>query len=108
MNKYIKSFPIDHPKRKMLQLEKEYRITLEKRTLRWNIFQALGIEHSAGDIYPLQDVGKVLGVTRERVRQLETGALKRLSVPENTRVLKEYLYDMQSTGGYDGHTVAQA
>lgn len=38
----------------------------------------------------LEEVGGILGVTRERVRQLETRALKKLRKPESCERLKEY------------------
>jgi DNA-directed RNA polymerase sigma subunit (sigma70/sigma32) len=37
----------------------------------------------------LEDMGKKLGVTRERVRQIEKRALLRLRGPKNTEILKK-------------------
>ncbi|MDO9267092.1 MAG: sigma factor-like helix-turn-helix DNA-binding protein [Sulfurimonas sp.] len=36
----------------------------------------------SGDIYTLQEVAKLLGVTRERARQIEMQALKKLKQPK--------------------------
>ncbi|MDQ1267473.1 MAG: pol sigma70 protein [Campylobacterota bacterium] len=34
-----------------------------------------------GDVYTLQEIADILGVTRERTRQIETQALKKLKHP---------------------------
>ena len=44
-----------------------------------------------GISYTLEKIGQKLGVTRERVRQLERQALRRLRNPYNTRQLRDYL-----------------
>ena len=44
-----------------------------------------GIPHT------LDAVGKKLGISRERVRQIESQALNRLRNPKNTRILRDYL-----------------
>ena len=44
-----------------------------------------------GESYTLEEVGKKLGVTRERVRQIEAQALSRLRHPTHSRRLKDYL-----------------
>lgn len=44
-----------------------------------------------GRIWTLEDIGKILNVTRERVRQIEEKALKKLRQPKNSDRLKDFL-----------------
>jgi RNA polymerase primary sigma factor len=46
-----------------------------------------------GQSYTLEEVGKKMGVTRERVRQIEAQALSRLRHPSHRRTLVDYLTD---------------
>ena len=39
----------------------------------------------------LEDVGQEFGVTRERIRQIEAKALRKLRHPSRSRKLKDYL-----------------
>ena len=48
-----------------------------------------GLEN--GRYYTLEEVGKKFGLTRERIRQIETKALRRLRHPRRSRHLREYL-----------------
>ena len=48
-----------------------------------------GLEN--GRAYTLEEVGKKFGLTRERIRQIEGRALRRLRHPRRARQLKEYL-----------------
>ena len=49
-----------------------------------------------GQSYTLEEVGRKMGVTRERVRQIEAQALSRLRHPAVQRKLREYLFSVQS------------
>ena len=40
--------------------------------------------------FTLEEIGAILGITRERVRQIEASALKKLKNPKIGRVLREY------------------
>ena len=42
-------------------------------------------------IYTLEQVGKRMGVTRERIRQLEVNAIKRLRNPKYSKMLKQFI-----------------
>ena len=44
-----------------------------------------------GHVYPLEKIGEVLGITRERVRQIEAKALEKLRQPSIAKSLKSYL-----------------
>jgi len=44
-----------------------------------------------GETYTLEEVGRKLGVTRERVRQIEAQALSRLRLPAHVRKLRDFL-----------------
>jgi RNA polymerase primary sigma factor len=46
-----------------------------------------------GQAYTLEEVGRKVGVTRERVRQIEAQALNRLRAPGIRRQLRDYLGD---------------
>ncbi len=44
-----------------------------------------------GHVYPLEKIGEVLGITRERVRQIEAKALEKLRHPSVAKTLRSYL-----------------
>jgi len=44
-----------------------------------------------GHVYPLEKIGERLGLTRERVRQIEAQALRKLREPEISARLRQYL-----------------
>nr|NIQ77030.1 sigma-70 family RNA polymerase sigma factor [Anaerolineae bacterium] len=44
-----------------------------------------------GHHYTLEEVGQKFGLTRERIRQIEKEALRRLRHPRRSRRLKDYL-----------------
>jgi RNA polymerase primary sigma factor len=48
-----------------------------------------------GEMHTLEEVGKAIGVTRERVRQLEAQALNRLRRSSSHQILKDFLYSEQ-------------
>ncbi|WP_151900469.1 sigma factor-like helix-turn-helix DNA-binding protein [Sulfurimonas hydrogeniphila] len=41
--------------------------------------------------YTLEEIAKILGITRERVRQIEAQALKKLKSPKIGKKLREYV-----------------
>jgi len=44
-----------------------------------------------GKVHTLEEVGRYFDITRERVRQIETKALRKLRHPEHSRQLRDYL-----------------
>ena len=59
-----------------------------------SLVNKLETDGELGMEFTLQEIGYILGVTRERVRQIEAGALKRLRHPtRGGRQLKEYFKD---------------
>ena len=44
-----------------------------------------------GHCYTLEEVGQKFGLTRERIRQIEGRALRRLRHPRRSRKLRDYL-----------------
>jgi RNA polymerase primary sigma factor len=44
-----------------------------------------------GHVYPLEKIGERLGLTRERVRQIERDALRKLRQPQHSEPLRAYL-----------------
>ncbi len=73
-------------------LRQEIRDTLsEVLTPREQMVLQLRFGLGNGHQYPLEKVGEQLGVTRERVRQIETEALRKLRSPALASRLREYL-----------------
>ena len=44
-----------------------------------------------GRMRTLEEIGRVFGVTRERVRQIESKAMRKLKQPDRNAVLKGYM-----------------
>ena len=49
------------------------------------------LKHYGSSAMTLEEIGLVLGITRERVRQIEASAIKKLKHPEHARKLRNYL-----------------
>jgi len=49
------------------------------------------LKHCGSSAMTLEEIGLVLGITRERVRQIEASALKKLKHPKHARKLRDYL-----------------
>lgn len=48
---------------------------------------------NSGEGMTLEEVGQIYNLTRERIRQIESRALKKLSNKKTSKILKEYLYE---------------
>ena len=49
------------------------------------------LKHYGSADLTLAEIGLILGVTRERVRQIEASAIKKLKHPKIGRILREYM-----------------
>jgi len=52
--------------------------------------QEKNMETTKGREYTLEEIAQILGITCERVRQIEMQALRKLRSPKVSRKLKEY------------------
>lgn len=75
--------------RERLIVKLRYGITTEEECEA--IFEAYGIRRTEGDPYTLQEVGKILKVTRERIRQIEAKAMLKLQSQSRTDTLKSFI-----------------
>ena len=82
-------FPEDLQLVKIMKLEREYIHAREKRDLKIAISMAFPNQAPEGT-YNLAEIGKVFGITRERVRQIEQAADKVLRHPRVAQKLKAY------------------
>ena len=49
------------------------------------------LSHFGSSALTLEEIGLILGITRERVRQIEASALKKLKHPKHARKLRDYM-----------------
>ena len=85
----ITPMPSDSASQQMLKEQMEVLLeTLESRER-----QVIELRFGLVDGQPrtLEEVGQAFGVTRERVRQIETKALRKLRHPVRSRKLRDYL-----------------
>lgn len=73
-----------------MMLEIEYIREVEKVRLRLNIMHTLNTTSAGGD-YTLNEIGKVLGISRERSRQLEDAAVRLIKHPSIVAKVRDYL-----------------
>ena len=74
-----------------IKLKSDMKETLSK--LDWREEKILSMRFGIGDStdHTLEEVGKEFGVTRERIRQIEAKALRKLRHPSRSRKLRDYL-----------------
>ena len=82
--------PPDTASREMLRLRIEEAVnTLPPREVRI-LRLRFGLQN--GQSHTLEEVGRKFGLTRERIRQIEGQALRRLRHPSRSRDLRDYLH----------------
>jgi len=83
----------DDPLRKVNQdlLTSRIREVLQRLDYRERTIIRLRFGFDDGRIHTLQELGKMFGVSKERIRQIETQALDKLKLPNSTRKLVGFL-----------------
>ncbi|MCB4792606.1 MAG: sigma-70 family RNA polymerase sigma factor [Elusimicrobia bacterium] len=93
----LEDFIEDHNNPSPVQKNNEYRVQMEIEkvlcTLTPREADIIRLRYGIGVGYPrtLEEVGKIFGVTRERVRQIEAKAIRKLRHPSRSKQLREYL-----------------
>ena len=95
LKKYLKDTSINAPEEEVFNniLREQIEKILNKLTPRERLVIKLRFGLEDGLPRSLEEIGKILGVTRERVRQIETKALKKLRNFEESKKLKDFYSD---------------
>jgi RNA polymerase primary sigma factor len=93
----LEDFIEDHSNPNPVQKTQQYRLQIEIEkvlsTLTPREADIIRLRYGISSGYPrtLEEVGKIFGVTRERVRQIEAKAIRKLRHPSRSKSLREYL-----------------
>lgn len=85
-NQRVKVAAFNNERKKLVNLSSE----LYNKQLK-ELLRAIKNDKGYGGEYTLAEVGEVLGITRERVRQLESMALKKMRSPRVARNFSKYV-----------------
>ena len=83
--------PVEETDRGLLR--EQMRDILASLSLRERNVLALRFGLEDGEAHTLEEVGQLFGVTRERIRQIEAKALRKLRHPTRSRKLRDYLIE---------------
>ena len=85
-NQRVKVAALKNERKKLISLSSE----LYNKQLK-ELLRAIKNDKGYGGEYTLAEVGEALGITRERVRQLESMALKKMKSPRFARNFSKYV-----------------
>jgi RNA polymerase primary sigma factor len=90
---FIEDHNTPHPMAKTQRHKLQAELEKVLSTLTPREAEIINLRYGIGIGYPstLEEVGKKFGVTRERVRQIEVKAIKKLKHPSRSKSLREYL-----------------
>ncbi|CAO2148784.1 unnamed protein product [Urochloa humidicola] len=74
-----------------LSMKKDVHQALDTLTAREKQVVVLRFGLEDGRIRTLQEIGNIMGVSRERIRQIESGAFRKLRTKKRVKALKDYL-----------------
>ena len=95
---FIEDESVDSPVQSATQEMLKDRIDMVLKTLTYREREIIKLRYGIGDgyTYTLEEVGRIFKVTRERVRQVEAKAIRKLQHPVRSRKLQGFL-DSKST-----------
>ena len=94
LSDFVEDNSVDAPELRVVKdlLKEDLEKVMSDLSERENMVLKLRFGLDDGRPRTLEEVGRVYGVTRERIRQIEAKALKKLRHPNRSRKLKEYLH----------------
>ena len=95
---FVKGDDADDPQRKFLRMAMEEEIKRSLNELMPREAQVLRLRYGIGTNHDhtLEEVGQAMGLTRERVRQIESAAIRKLRSPDFQERLRDYLQGANS------------
>ncbi|NQV23857.1 MAG: sigma-70 family RNA polymerase sigma factor, partial [Rhodopirellula sp.] len=96
---FIEDHSSDSPVSSATQEMLKEKIDYVLKTLTYREREIIKLRYGLGDgyTYTLEEVGRIFKVTRERVRQIEAKAVRKLQHPVRSRQLKGFLESLTTT-----------
>ncbi|HVE13419.1 MAG TPA: sigma-70 family RNA polymerase sigma factor, partial [Elusimicrobiota bacterium] len=90
---FIEDEKADNPVESATQEMLKDKIEQVLKTLTYREREIIKLRYGIGDgyTYTLEEVGRIFKVTRERVRQIESKAIRKLRHPSRSRALRDYM-----------------